>query len=640
MHHAVEPFGGRGTRDSFPLDGLSRGPWGPVGGRAWQPSARCSPGMNQHQLLPHLPPGPIAGLNHHHSKFFNNGPIRGGEKLDVPPQMLADLQREQRPPHFPPPPPPPPHRAWELGPLYTPPPLQPHGPMVPLPGEHPLRLHNMGMGYTPGGPPLTSHLPPSRPNPPLKFSGSQEQHVPRAPPLSGDDMWAQLHQQRGYPGKMVGGHLKRPGPPLPEHSVIQHTALPPLHSAPGPADDCPSPNKRKKGPEQVEPRSSRTDPMKFSGPPPPQPTAHAVPPKPAFWSPLHKDNGSWQNQTPERKKPVRDIQESNRATPGSYSSKSVAPPPHSSPGSYKHNYSYQFYKDKEERLQYSSSKPPGPPCPSAESPRGAPPGGSPGASAMAASPGRARPSPPAPAAPPAAPPVTPPVTSRSSSVPYSHALPPPLSAPSLPQQNHSGAPEPWRGPSRATPQESSSYKPSGLLPQRTPNSVHQRPAPPISNRPPVITAIPPLNQRTSTSSSSSAPAAPHGGSSGYNSSSSNWAGRPSVLDSTYGHSQTLRPPPGPPSGPPHGLPQGPPPGPPQGPPPGTSQSSNKPPPVKPERSFYPPPELSSLFSSRPLRLGDGLLTPSDPARSGSRSSPDRSRPLNPSPAYPLSLIHI
>lgn len=40
MHHAVEQFGGRGTRDSFPLDGLNRGPWPPVGGRAWQPPAR------------------------------------------------------------------------------------------------------------------------------------------------------------------------------------------------------------------------------------------------------------------------------------------------------------------------------------------------------------------------------------------------------------------------------------------------------------------------------------------------------------------------------------------------------------------------------------------------------------------------
>lgn len=57
MHHAVEQFGGRGTRDSFPLDGLNRGPWAPVSGRAWQPPAR-SVAMTTHThkrlLLPLL----------------------------------------------------------------------------------------------------------------------------------------------------------------------------------------------------------------------------------------------------------------------------------------------------------------------------------------------------------------------------------------------------------------------------------------------------------------------------------------------------------------------------------------------------------------------------------------------------------
>lgn len=52
MHHAVEQFGGRGTRDSFPLDGLNRGPWAPVGGRAWQPPARSVAMTTQtHKLL-------------------------------------------------------------------------------------------------------------------------------------------------------------------------------------------------------------------------------------------------------------------------------------------------------------------------------------------------------------------------------------------------------------------------------------------------------------------------------------------------------------------------------------------------------------------------------------------------------------
>lgn len=50
MHHGVEQFGGRGTRDSFPLDGLNRGPWPPVGSRAWQPPVR-SVAMTTHTLV-------------------------------------------------------------------------------------------------------------------------------------------------------------------------------------------------------------------------------------------------------------------------------------------------------------------------------------------------------------------------------------------------------------------------------------------------------------------------------------------------------------------------------------------------------------------------------------------------------------
>lgn len=60
-------------------------------------------------------------------------------------------------------------------------------------------------------------------------------------------------QQRGYAGKMLGGQLKRPGPPLGEHSVIQHTPSPSLHpSSRPPAEDCPSPSKRKKSSDQVQ----------------------------------------------------------------------------------------------------------------------------------------------------------------------------------------------------------------------------------------------------------------------------------------------------------------------------------------------------------------------------------------------------
>ncbi len=82
------------------------------------------------------------------------------------------------------------------------------------------------------------------PYPQLSAHGSRPM-----PPLP--DMWtqAQTPQQPRGPHSH-SGQLKRPGPPLGEHSVIQHTPGPSLYR---PMEDCPSPNKRKKnsGSEQV-----------------------------------------------------------------------------------------------------------------------------------------------------------------------------------------------------------------------------------------------------------------------------------------------------------------------------------------------------------------------------------------------------
>ncbi|XP_067117463.1 lysine-specific demethylase 6B isoform X1 [Osmerus mordax] len=326
MHHAVEQFGGRGTRDSFPLDGLSRGPWAPVGGRAWAPPARCSPGINQHQLIPHLPPNHMGGLNHP-SKYYNNGPMqaRGGEKLDLSPAVLPALQRE--PAHRPPPPP---HRVWEQ--LYESHPPPGSGP---LPGDHTPRLHNC---YNPGPP--APHHPPGRPNQLLKYGGPQEQHISRAPPPLGDELWAQVQQgqQRGYPGKMLGGQLKRPAPPLGEHSVIQHAPPPPLHPSARPGDDCPSPSKRTRSSDQV----PHPGMQRFPGAsqPPLQPSY--PPPKPTFWNPIHKANAPWPQ--PERKNPSLEFQvRTDSGKPGmggGYTYKSLQPSapsplsPTSSPGGY------------------------------------------------------------------------------------------------------------------------------------------------------------------------------------------------------------------------------------------------------------------------------------------------------------------
>lgn len=40
MHHAVEQYNARNSRDPFSLDGLNRGPRAPMGGSAWPPPSR------------------------------------------------------------------------------------------------------------------------------------------------------------------------------------------------------------------------------------------------------------------------------------------------------------------------------------------------------------------------------------------------------------------------------------------------------------------------------------------------------------------------------------------------------------------------------------------------------------------------
>ncbi|XP_077444919.1 uncharacterized protein kdm6ba isoform X2 [Stigmatopora argus] len=302
MHPAaVEPFGGRGARDTFSQDGLHRGPWAPVGGRAWQPSGRCLPGVNQHQLLPHLPPGPIHGLNQA-NKFFNGGPIRGGDKLDLPQAALPGLAREQLrplpPPHHPPHPhhplhhlhPPLPHRAWEqAGQLYAPH-HAPQGHPAAIPIEHSLRLHNGAGGSLPN-----PHLPAGRPVQALKFGGPQEQQAHRGAPLLGDEVWAQVQQQRVHGGKMSASQLKRPWPPLGGHSVIQHAPAPPSHPI---KEDWPCPSKTKKSSEEMSHPGQQRAPGSVQ-PSPSQPY-HA---KPVFWNPFHKENDKWQTQGCDRNIP-------------------------------------------------------------------------------------------------------------------------------------------------------------------------------------------------------------------------------------------------------------------------------------------------------------------------------------------------
>uniref|UniRef100_A0A8C2GHE6 [histone H3]-trimethyl-L-lysine(27) demethylase n=1 Tax=Cyprinus carpio TaxID=7962 RepID=A0A8C2GHE6_CYPCA len=286
MHHTAEQFAGCSARDPFPLDGLNRGPWASVGSRAWPPTSRCLTGVNQHQFLPHMPPSHMTGLNHS-SKFLNNGPLHRGDKQGLSQALLPGLQRM----------PPAPPRPWE--------PTRTGQGYEPLPGDNNNRLHN---GYNAGPPAhLTARasqlLKYGAPHPQLPAHGSRPM-----PPLP--DIWTQpqtQQQPRGHHSH--SGQLKRPGPPLGEHSVIQHTPAPSQHR---PMEDCPSASKRKKSSGSEQMISSTM--QRISGLPVhlnQQPSSIYPQPKPGFWNPLHKGGAPW-NTNEHKSRPI-DFQDSAKS---------------------------------------------------------------------------------------------------------------------------------------------------------------------------------------------------------------------------------------------------------------------------------------------------------------------------------------
>ncbi|XP_036452577.1 lysine-specific demethylase 6B isoform X1 [Colossoma macropomum] len=319
MHHTAEQFGARSTRDPFHLDGINRGTWAPVSGRAWPPPPRCSPGVSQTQFLPNIPPSHMAGLNHP-SKFFNSGPLaRGGDKLEPSQALLPGLHRDPRAPPATP-------RPWEsIGQHYD-----------QLPSDDHFRLHN---GYNTG--PL-AHLT-ARANQLLKYGPLPAHHGSRQMPPLCNDMWAQSQQQQQPPPPRDpyshASQLKRSAPPLGEQSVIQHTP----HPLNRPSEDCPSPSKRKRSSESDQ---HMTGAYQFSGPigaslsSLQQPQSHCPPPKQGFWNPLQKGNASW--GPAERKVESTEFQDLRKPGMDDFSYKHspssklspISPPPISAPGGY------------------------------------------------------------------------------------------------------------------------------------------------------------------------------------------------------------------------------------------------------------------------------------------------------------------
>ncbi|TSK77050.1 Lysine-specific demethylase 6B [Bagarius yarrelli] len=304
MHHTVEKFSARSSRDPFPLDGFNRGPWAPMGGRAWPPPPRCSPG-GQPQFLPHLPPNHMTGLNHP-NKYYNSGALtRGGEPSPV-------LHRDIRVP-------PAPLRPWDpLGQHYE-----------PLPSDDHVRLHNR---YNAGP---SAHLT-ARANQLLKYGPPPLQHGSRPmPPIA--DMWEQSHQQQQQPPRAPFsrvGQLKRTAPLLGEQSVIQQTSL----ALNRPNEDCPSPSKRKKSSdsEQLIIGTHQYSGSIGSSLPLQQPQSH--------YPPLQNDTATWTSV--EHKADRNEFQELRRQDMGDCNYKQfssskpspISPPPITSASSYEHGH--------------------------------------------------------------------------------------------------------------------------------------------------------------------------------------------------------------------------------------------------------------------------------------------------------------
>ncbi|XP_036380037.1 lysine-specific demethylase 6B-like [Megalops cyprinoides] len=468
MHHPAEQFGGRGTRDSAPLDVLNQGPWAPIGGRAWAPPSWGSSTVNQSQLLPQRPPSHMTGP-HHPSKLYHNGlPARGGDKPDPAKVIGQGLPWEQRQP-----------RPWDQqGP-------QPND--VKRCYQNGMRPHQE---YNTGGGVHSA----ARTNPPQRGYGSPHPYPrPHGPPPRGE-VWNNDQQQpRGFPGKM-GGPLKRPVPPLGEQFIIQQ-APPPRHAPPR-TDDCPNPNKRKRScsSEQVHnPGMQRFFPLGHPLPPP-HPHSHYPPPTPGSWNPPYKGGVSWmppdrQNTPPEFQvdTPVHHRHAYTHRSPLCPPSL-VSPPPRSStvfpPG----------------RSGHTSRPPPPPPRlphpfqhsrdvrngPSARGPDG----------------GRTRPAP----------------SPANHTVPYSqthHQPRPGRCSPTVPQ--HSPAPEGWRLQSKHT-QDSGCYgaglKSQGLKQQhrfgeaRGPGTPQHTSHPPPPSRPINPPTLEPLHQLSPVHSSEVSPSIP------------------------------------------------------------------------------------------------------------------------------------
>ncbi|XP_078526583.1 lysine-specific demethylase 6B isoform X2 [Lissotriton helveticus] len=306
MHRTVDQLGGRCPREAFPHSGLScNGAWS--SSRPWLPPGRCSSGVGQSQLPPHLPSSHGPNLGHPNKPFFPSGnanprPLHG--KLDTIHTCVQALLRDQQQPQL-----------WEqMGQIYE--------------SEHDLeeaihcyqnaaRHQREYSGYGD----LNARISRLLQQVPMwsMHSGPSHHRIKALPPLQ--QVWSLMQLEKRNFSSKRGAQMKRSvssmeTPVIQPVPPVQHVVHPP-HS-----EDFPNIAKRRRGnsPEQQRGNSASLQSGQSA------PAYHPLP-RPGLWNPIHGD--SWSH---ERKSAVLERQEQRASVPSlySYSSTSSLPSSYSS----------------------------------------------------------------------------------------------------------------------------------------------------------------------------------------------------------------------------------------------------------------------------------------------------------------------
>ncbi|XP_064408845.1 lysine-specific demethylase 6B isoform X2 [Latimeria chalumnae] len=320
MHHTAEPFGGRSTREAFPLDSLTRaGGWNSAHTQPWLPTTRCSASIGQSPLPTHLSPLHMNSIGNLNRPYYNtsSNPRPLHNKLEaIHGCVQALIQDQLQPP------------VWErLGHIYE---SEQEFDDAIWCFQNAVR-HQGAYGSYGELNARISQLQQTR----VWHLHSGSPHRPKLlPPLQ--EVWNLIEQEqkRNFPTK-GNCQLKRPAAP-PDASVVQ--PAPPVHhmGPPSHAEEDPSPQKRRRNTSPNQMGNSRM--QQASIPSISHHTLYQLP-KPDLWNPVH--NGSWEhgrkNRAPEEQRKQMPDAFSYKKPPSSSSSSSSLPSSSSAPYNTNHH---------------------------------------------------------------------------------------------------------------------------------------------------------------------------------------------------------------------------------------------------------------------------------------------------------------